>query len=277
MAFAPALMALVVAAAHGLALYLVARRLLGRRGDRRLTLVPAVGQAIVALGEPRSPGRRAAALAAGGVASYLTLVAAAAGFAMHIGVESGQVAYEVSGVTPGSPADGVLAPGDQLLRIDGEAFQAGTGTTPQSLIQRSGGREVSVEYRRDRRTVTGRLTPRHEDGVYLMGVRLAPEGVAEPMPAADALIFAAAHPARYIVETAKHMWHLVRPRDSGDEAFMGPVGIVEAMKGERAPDAASLLELACLVFALLAALDAVFIAVTVAAAVRGGRRSATAR
>jgi hypothetical protein len=276
MAFVPALMALVVAAAHGLALYLVARRLLDRRRDRRLTLVPAVGQAIVALGGPRYPGRRAAALVAGGVASYVTLVAALAGFAMHIGVESGQVGYEVSGVAPGSPADGVLAPGDQLLRIDGDAFR-GTGTTPQSLIQRGGGREVSVEYRRDRRTVTGRLTPRLDEGEYRIGVRLVPHALDRPMPMADAVLFAAARPARYILETAQQVWHFIRPPDSGDEAFMGPVGIVEAMNGERAPDAASLLELACLVFALLAALDALFIVVTIAAAVRGGRRSVTAR
>jgi hypothetical protein len=273
MALVPALMALVVAAAHGLAMYFVARRLLDRRSDRRLTLVPAVGQAIVALGGPGSSGRRAAALAAGGLASYVTLVAALAAFATWIGVDGQQ--YEVTSVTPGSPADGVLAPGDRLLRIDGEAFGP-SSQTPQSLIQRAEGREVSVEYQRDRRTVTRRLTPRLEEGEHRIGLGLVPHDVVAPMPMADALVFAACHPPRPILSTADDLWDIVKPEDSGDVVVMGPVDL-EAMKGERAPDAASLLDLACLIFTVLVALDALFIAVTVAAAVRGRRRAVPAR
>ena len=92
------------------------------------------------------------------------------------------------------------------------------------------------------------------------------------MPAAEAIAFAVGHPLRRVRDTAAELWAVVTPDPDG-EAFRGPIGITEMMR-EAQPDVESLVDLACLMFAVLAALDALFIAVTVGAA---RRRSGPAR
>jgi PDZ domain-containing protein len=81
------------------------------------------------------------------------------------------VQVTVKEVTAGSPADGVLKPGDVITSVDGTPVTSSTKLT-EMIRAKPAGTPRTVGYSRDNAAATATITPRIEDGVPRMGVKV---------------------------------------------------------------------------------------------------------
>lgn len=127
-------------------------------------------------------GRRALIVAAGILMNVLlAVVLFTVGFSLGMPQELNErlasnarvrdVSHSILGTLPGSPADTVLASGDELLRLDGQSFV--DRASVQQYLQSRVGQSVQVEYEREGAVRTVSIQPTSlalEDGESRVGI-----------------------------------------------------------------------------------------------------------
>lgn len=163
---------------------------------------------------------RIATIAAGPFANYLAAVLMIFGLVTLAGPSG----VKVEGAVPGSPAEGILAPGDVFLAVEGRAVEH-FGDVIEMTKDRAG---VPTLYtmRRGEETLTFTITPREEDGRGLIGVQLAPARLPR-LGIAEAAALSLRRPWELTVAQVKGLLETAQKADTSN--LVGPVGIGKMM------------------------------------------------
>jgi regulator of sigma E protease len=169
----------------------------------------------------RAPvGKRVAVILAGPGANFVFALAALA-VVFGLGVP---VASDIDQVSPNSPASSAgLRPGDEILAIDGESVSPVLTEQLSTKIAETGGKPVTIEVERGGETLAlGPVSPRLDDGVYRLGIRLrAEEKTFGPWESVE---LAAREAWAITAETGKVLGRIFT--GGGRDEVSSPVGIV---------------------------------------------------
>jgi regulator of sigma E protease len=128
-------------------------------------------------------------------------------------------------------ADGILKPGDRILRIAGEDIYATPGrNTVQEKIQETKDKPVDIVVLRDGREVSVQVTPQidKEANVYRLGVGLEKHDERYPVGVGTAAVEAFKYPWVKSGEMLSNLYDVIRRRAPADAT--GPVGITRMIK-----------------------------------------------
>jgi regulator of sigma E protease len=128
----------------------------------------------------------------------------------------------VDDVTPDSASVGKLASGDVLDQVDGQPTR--NYTEFRKRIQEAKGKPVNVTVIRDGKPVTVEITPRLENGAYLVGAKLAPIVQRQKLGLGKSIVESARYPIVMSGMILSGLWEIVTGRAPAD--VIGPVGMV---------------------------------------------------
>jgi regulator of sigma E protease len=163
---------------------------------------------------------RIATIAAGPFANYLAAVLMIFGLVTIAGPSG----VKVDEAMPGSPAEGVVAPGDVFLAVEDHRVEH-FGDVIEMTKDRAG---VPTRYTMQRgdETVTLTITPREEDGRGLIGVQLAPARMPR-LGVAEAAALSIRRPWELTVAQVTGLLETAQKADTSN--LVGPVGIGKMM------------------------------------------------
>jgi len=218
-------MNLVIAIASVVAIVVIAE--VGRKLVAKLFSYPPERHAIPIMKLPGTRGTtgfRLALILAGPVTGYLAIAGLAFALFRCHGMPSSDGSTEIREVVAGSDAVTKLAPGDDLLEIDGNTF-AGGSQELSSQINARRGTPVLIAYERAGVKGSATITPTQRDGRWLLGVQLAPKLERGTVKAMRAAIL---YPARQAANTFRDLLRIVMAEDDFEAG--GPVRIVAELE-----------------------------------------------
>ena len=196
---------------------------------------------------PNRPAyQRFATIAAGPVVNYAFAVLLLLGLNWILGIP-GTMAGRV---LPGKPAAAAgMLDGDQIVRIDGRSIV--DISQVQQLVARAQGRPVTVEvlHKGSAKTQEVVVTPVQDQGVWRIGIELAPTEMRQRLGFVPALLQALQEPLTLTWINVKAFGDMFRGKQKPD--FKSPIYIVRIMKEQLGLGAAKGLQFVAMISTLL--------------------------